>query len=143
MCSIDLYNFDDFFYEIDIEAYRKIVDVIKQIEGKWYNPKTRKYNIPKAGFDDFRAKIKDIAEVTLKGDRPPMESKKNSGKSPKIHLLSTERFAVFAPYKQEVIDFFKSARGRFCGNTKEWEFNMTDYNYVMDYLKMQYPDMQQ
>lgn len=135
MCSIDLYNYNDSTYEVEIELYKQVVEVIKQTEGKWYNPKTRKYNIPKSSYHQFYMAVKDIAEVRLMGDRPPSPPKVVNKPTPKIHMLNADRFSVSMPYNKDAIEFFKTIKGRFCGNTKEWDFDLVHYSAVDEFLK--------
>ena len=113
MCSVDLYNYDDLSYEIEIEAYKKIVDAIKQVNGRYYNAKTRKYNIPKASYEELVNAVRGFADVQLKGDRPPPEPKVVNKPTPKFHMLSSDRFSVSIPYNKDAIEYFKTIRGRF------------------------------
>lgn len=130
--------------ELEFKTIKDIHQVIKSIDGRFYDQVSRRWSIQNDQIDELASKLSGLAVLEKDDysfDEPPLKKCKKSGSDNKtkvtIKASETGQLKInFFPFNNDVKNLIKNTPGRtFNAQSKTWMVNKTNYDQLITELK--------
>lgn len=122
-------------FEIIVGYNKGLIDLFKTLNGRKYDPDTKRWSFSLKSYDDIMMRIKHEFNNTIKLE--PLD--RNSNKKAtlvKFLLINNQNFEAQVDYNQEILDIFKAMKTKkYDPNSKKWSFNLNEYEELVNVIR--------
>lgn len=108
-----------------------MIDLFKTIQGRKYDPNTKRWNFSRKKYDEILLQIKIQLNNTVKLE--PLDRTSGNTVFVKFFLINKERFEAVSEFKPELNELYKTMRTKnYESTSKKWSFDLCEYNALVN-----------